>query len=222
MIHDTDEVFAAVESGFGDIDLGDSLESVIARGRRVRDRRRMRTGLATMGVAAIVALAVALPSAGGSSASGRGVNVQMAGWSVHTSADSKVTLTMHDLADPDQVRKALAEAGITAHVRVEKIESGIKGLHCEPASINDYVPVINDDDYPMSVATHDGTFTATIDPALMPNGAVFSLIIFDYGNRVYGFDGALFKFDAPVNCVSVALPTRTSTGSNAAVPPPSK
>jgi len=64
---------------------------------------------------------------------------------------------------------------------------------------------------------------------LMPNGAVFSLIIFDYGNRVYGFDGALFKFDAPVNCVSVALPPRTSalpprtsTGSNTAVPPPSK
>ena len=214
MNHDTDEMFAALESGFRDIDLDDSLESVIARGRRLRDRRRMRTGLAATGVAAIAALAVALPStSGGSSARDAGVNVQMAGWSVHTDADAKVTLTMHDLADPDQVRKVLAEAGITAHVRVEKVKPGT-GIDCEPPSWKDYVPEPNIDNVPLSVTMSGGTFTAIIDPALMPKGAVFSLIIFDEGASGHGFSGSVFKYDAPVTCVTFTAPHSTSTSSN--------
>jgi hypothetical protein len=213
MTHDTDEVFAAVENGFSDIDLDNPIESVIARGRRLRDRRRARTGLATMGVAAVAALAVALPSSGGPSTSSHNVNVDMAGWSVHTAADSKVTLTVQDLADPDQLRKVLAQAGITAHIRVEKASPGAP-LACAPPSYKDYVPE-STRDIPLSVTVSGGTYVATIDPVLMPKGAVFSLILFDEGSRI-GFASALFTHDAPVTCV--AAPNVKSTGSNPAVP----
>ncbi len=42
----------------------------------------------------------------------------MAGWSVHTNADSTVTLTAREITNPDQLRTVLAEAGITARARV--------------------------------------------------------------------------------------------------------
>jgi hypothetical protein len=64
MTQDTEEVFTAVENSFAGVDLENSLDGVINRGRRIRGRRRTLTAAAAMGAAGVTALAVVLPSNG--------------------------------------------------------------------------------------------------------------------------------------------------------------
>jgi hypothetical protein len=89
-------------------------EAVMARGQRLRLRRRLLRGLSGV-TAASAALALALTLPGGG-AGFRQVHVNEAAWSVNTNKDGTVTLLVRKAADPVRLETVLSQAGVTATV----------------------------------------------------------------------------------------------------------
>ena len=89
-------------------------EAVIARGQKLRLRRRLLRGLSGV-TAASAALALALTLPGGG-AGFRQVHVNEAAWSVNTNQDGTVTLQVRKAADPVRLESVLSQAGVTATV----------------------------------------------------------------------------------------------------------
>lgn len=177
MIQETDDdVFAPVRDSFAGVDLDTSLESVIGRGRLLRRRRRTLAGAATMGAAAVTAVALAVPLATGPATPTAGatarpspvefadVHVQMAGWSMQGNANGTVTLTFHDFTDLPQLRQALARAGIRAVVQgdIPPCGPGTPGVRQLPTG-NAVTISVDLDTY---------TVTEVINPAALPAGSV--------------------------------------------------
>ena len=88
-------------------------EAVMARGQRLRLRRRLLRGLSGV-TAASAALALALTLPGG--AGFRQVHVNETDWSVNTNQDGTVTLQVRKAADPFRLETVLSQAGVTATV----------------------------------------------------------------------------------------------------------
>ena len=97
------------------MDRGRPADQVMARGRVLRQRRRLMTGLSGMAaVGAVLALVLALPFGG---AGPRPVHVNLTAWSVNTNPGGTVTFKLKRLSDPAQLQHVLAEAGVPAIVR---------------------------------------------------------------------------------------------------------
>lgn len=172
-----DDVSAAMEHAFSDVDLNTPVEQVIGRGRRLRTRRRAATGGILAAVAA-VALAVPLahsaargPStmtqtAAAASATGRTVGVQMdlAGFSVHTKPNGVVEVTPHQLFDPAAMVKVLGKAGIPATVEVTQAPPSFLCIGGTPAVTKLLRGIVE-----VVVPGHEGK--TLIRPSLMPHGA---------------------------------------------------
>jgi hypothetical protein len=94
-----------------------------ARGRRLQ--RGLSAGAAG-GLALGVGLAFGL--SGGGQVAAKGVHVNLDGFSVNTTSDGLVNVTIGDLKDPAKLRTALAQAGIPAIVNVGKDCSTTRGL----------------------------------------------------------------------------------------------
>jgi hypothetical protein len=113
-------VLGLVGTALADVRLDRDAAEVVGRGRTLRRRRRAAPVLATAGVlaAALSLAAVAqprhTPSAGHDLAySGKTVNVDQAGFSIHTDVKSGVvTLTLRQVFDQAEVARLLNEAGI--------------------------------------------------------------------------------------------------------------
>lgn len=175
MITEDDEEYTAVADALAaldpDLDLDVPLDRVLARGTRLRRTRRTLLGAGAAGTLAVAAaLAVAIPSNAGP---GRPVvDVQMAGWSVKTNADSSVTLTIQELKDPAQLRQVLAQAGISAYLNST---SGVPFTGCTvPANVH-LLPG-SDAIQPPHIDAHN-TVVVTVDPTAMPTGSVLGLFI---------------------------------------------
>ena len=123
-------------------------------------------------------LAVALPGTGaGADAKSatpatvrQSVNVDYAGWSVHTNADaSVVTVTVRELDDPGRMRDVLAEAGVRASVMSITTPCALPlNIHTLPqlAGVFGGSPIVH------RVA---GASLVIIHPAAMPTGSVLSI-----------------------------------------------
>jgi hypothetical protein len=97
------------------MDMGRPAEQVMARGRVLRQRRRLMAGLTGVAaVGAVLALVLALPFG---ETSPRPVHVNLAAWSVNTNPGGTVTFKLSRLADPARLQHVLAEAGVPAIVR---------------------------------------------------------------------------------------------------------
>jgi hypothetical protein len=98
------------------------LETIVARGRA--SRRRRRAGLSAAGVAMGSVLALGLSAVMGSgSPAHTGAPVRLAAFSVVSNANGTTTLTFNvpiGLRDPNVVRHALAQRGIPAIVTIGK------------------------------------------------------------------------------------------------------
>lgn len=100
------------------MDTGRPAEQVMARGRMLRQRRRLMTGLSGVAaVGAVLALVLALPFGG---TGPRPVHVNLTAWSVNTNPGGTVTFKLKRLADPARLQHVLAEAGVPAIVRWEQ------------------------------------------------------------------------------------------------------
>lgn len=145
---------------------------IAARGHRLRIRRRSIAGAAAVGVLG-ASLAITLPSSSGGSSGpaaeahghtlSQAVNVDLAAWSVHTNADSTVTITFRQFRDPDKLRQVLAEAGVPAVVS--------EGASCLPQDIEGLPQLGN----VLSRTMRGGADIVTIKPSAMPPGSVLSI-----------------------------------------------
>lgn len=92
----------------------------IRRRAGARRARRITTGGTALGlgVALAIGLGAGLPSGGHSTPSaastGKGVHIAMAGWSVDTESNGTVKLSLSAFTHPDELRSALAKAGVNA------------------------------------------------------------------------------------------------------------
>ena len=117
-----------VGSAFDEGRLGRETQDVLTRGRTLRWRKRAVPALGALGlVAASASLAVALTGPSGAAhttdagsghsltANGTVVNVDEAGFSIHTDAKTgEVTVTLHQLFNEAELKALLAKAGVPA------------------------------------------------------------------------------------------------------------
>ena len=90
-----------------------------ARGRRLRRVAGAGTGGLALGIGLALSLSGGMPVASGghpgassSSSAARAVHVNLAAWSVHTSPNGLVKVTIHELKDRARLAKTLADAGV--------------------------------------------------------------------------------------------------------------
>lgn len=198
----TDEaLMGLVGSAFDEGRRGRDAQAVLARGRQLRRRKR---AIPTLGALAVVAvsttLAVALngPSgAAGATAAGSGhtpadngttVNMDNAAFSVHTDAKTgRVTITLRQFEDVDELEQLLAKAGIRSYFHsftVQPLPDGsVPMAGCKPLGVtaldpSDLTAVL----YPTPAAPKN---SFTVDPSKMPKGSVLG-ISFAYIGHVGG------------------------------------
>lgn len=90
-----------------------------ARGRRLRGVAGVGTGGLALGIGLALSLSGGMsvasgghPGASSSSSAARAVHVTLAAWSVNTSPNGLVKVTIHELKDPARLAKTLADAGV--------------------------------------------------------------------------------------------------------------
>src|ERR1700739_1499481 len=113
-----DELLAAmrdsltsVKDSLTDVHMDRPVAAITGRARA----RRLRRGLAGGGLGAVALgtrLSIAL--SGGTSPAARAVHVSLEAWSVSTTSDGQVELTVRELRDKALLERTLAEAGIPA------------------------------------------------------------------------------------------------------------
>jgi hypothetical protein len=117
-----DQDLELVGTAFADVHLDGDARDVISRGRTLRRRRKTVPALATAGIlAASLSLAAVTQSSPSTHTLGYHsavVNVDEAGFSIHTDAQTgEVTVTLRQLFNEAEVRALLAKAGVRAAFR---------------------------------------------------------------------------------------------------------
>lgn len=114
------DTFAAVRDrmrdSLADVRMPVTADQITARGTRRRTHRRVAGLAAACVIAGTAAGAAVLTGPAGQSSGRSGVHVHLAAWSVDTNTDGTVTLTVHELWHADDLRAALARAGVPAVV----------------------------------------------------------------------------------------------------------
>jgi hypothetical protein len=97
-----------VRDSMSDVHMTVPETAVFARAQR----RQVRRGIAALAaISAAIDLALALVLPGGQA---RAVHVHLAAWSVDTTGNGTVTVTVHELTHPALLARALGEAGVPA------------------------------------------------------------------------------------------------------------
>lgn len=163
------------------------VDAILARGDQRRHQRTVARWVAAGGgsvVAVVVALVLLL--SGGSARPGGRSGTQLTAFTLSDGPHGAATLTLHKNSstrlDPDQLRRALAQRGITALVKV--------GSWCdttvEPAGIHQAVTVVHDS---------NGDPALSIQPSAIPAGAELSIGYFSSRTVL-----ALVQANAPQTC----------------------
>jgi hypothetical protein len=185
-------LISLVGSAFDEGRRGRDAHDVLARGRQLRRRKRAMPALGALAiVAASASLTAALTGPSGAAgttdaqsgrsliANGTAVNVDNAGFSVHTDATTgKVQFTLRQSIDADELKQILARAGVRTYFYTTTVKSGgpVPMIACrfKGATALDHVD-FRSIEYP----TPGSKTSITIDPSKMPKGAVLSFI-FEY------------------------------------------
>ena len=131
------DVLTAVRDSLSGMPLASppDVQTIMARGRRTRRRRRLIPGVtATLAVAAGAALAVTLAPAGhpadrqASGQASRQPAVQLAAWTVTKLANGKISVTIRELEGPAGLQSTLRTDGVPASVTF----AGQQNLACRP------------------------------------------------------------------------------------------
>jgi hypothetical protein len=195
--HADGDVLEIVRDGMRGTGPHTPLGDVVRRGRQLRRRRTARRGVTAVASAAALVtgavVATGLPGAGQHlTASGRRVDVDLAGWSVHTGAHSTVTLTLREseLRDPARLRAVLAEAGVAADIEVvpakwtrDGVWTTVYGCQADPRRVA--LPQGADVLGGWHSAA-DGATSMTIDPTRMPPGSVVGFVFYTFAESPPG------------------------------------
>ena len=146
ILHDADENSAELRGVLGatadrlraNLAMDRPLHQITARGRLLRNKRRCAVGVAGVAAAAAIALgATGLPGAalgtGQHPTAAKGLNVDLAGFSVQTESDGTIAVTVKQFVfdDAPQLQHYLDEAGINAVVESMPIQ-GLYGAKAAP------------------------------------------------------------------------------------------
>jgi hypothetical protein len=206
MLAATRSSLTSVKDSLTDVHMNERPEAIMARARG----RRMRRGLPVAGAGGLalgVGLALALsggsPAApGGSLASpggslaapggspgARAVHVNLAAWSVNTTSDGLVNVTIRELKDPAGLGKTLADAGVPV-----KVTSGRVCASADEARLPQVVRKL----------PGTGDVVLTINPKAMPAGTELVIGIGRFGSGPHrGMIAAAFgltKQGVPLDC----------------------
>ncbi|MCW3817813.1 hypothetical protein ONA91_25515 [Micromonospora sp. DR5-3] len=178
-----EDVLNAVSNGLSGLDMQRPAEEIVAAGNA---RRRRRAGVVTMAAVALAAgLAVGVPSLAGSGPGAPPTAQRPAATTpMHPAAFSLVsnpngtvalTLSRKQLADPDALRKALADAGVRAKVTTD-------GTMCNsvpaPRNMGAVFP---------STKQQPDEVVVVIDPAAMKPGSVVVIQVVEPDGGVVAF-----------------------------------
>lgn len=188
----TDEaLIGLVGTAFDEGRRGYETSDVLARGRRLRRRKRAVPAFAAFGALAACA-SLALASAAGTAgantghaltANGTVVNVDNAAFSVHTDTKTgKITVTIRQFSDEDELKRILAKAGVRTVFASETGGLGKVITSCTWPGAT----ILNSHDEVLYSARTEGHHpdpgapdVFVVDPARMPAGSVLA---FDYVN----------------------------------------
>lgn len=207
-----DDMLAAMRSSLAgakdaltDVHLNRPPEAIMARARGRRLRRGL-PGVGAGGLALGIGLALALPGgspvasggsqvAPGGSPASRAVHVNLAAWSVNTSSNGLVSVTIRELKDRAGLQRTLAAAGIPAILTSGRVCNS----SVDPALLSKVLA---------KVAVR-GETQITINPAAMPPGTelVIGIGILRHGSqRVHAAALGLTKKGAPMDCSGTKAP----------------
>lgn len=144
------ELMTLVRSQRDKVTLSVPVEQIVARGRRLRVRRR--APVAAVGIAAVASAGIVFESqipptnptshdtsATSASQAGRQPAVRLAAWSVTRLVDGNISVTLRELRDPSGLQATLRAEGVAASVTFDRLNPS-----CQP--------------YPASIALLDRVF----------------------------------------------------------------
>ena len=187
----TQEVLAALKAAVPPTRMHTSAEDITASARS-RRRRRGLAGLAVSGLAVAVVLTLGLSAHGpgpGTSGTQPG-GAKLAAWTVRTSPQGVVTLTLRQLANPATLQAVLAEHGVPATVRagdficMESDGHPLPGLSRVVSSPQGRHPIV-----------------IHIRPAAMPKDSELLFSITRISGTVRYVGNELIRTGDPVNCL---------------------
>jgi hypothetical protein len=160
-----DSLLRSMRDELADVRLRAPLQDVVARGSRLRARRRrwpaLGVGAGSVAAVAVVAVSLAAPGA----RPGNDTHVVLDAWSVISKPGGIVSLTVRDqresMADRARLGRVLREAGVPAVVRASL--SGDCGAVAREKA--------------MKVSRHHGSVTANIKPGDLPKRAQVAVVI---------------------------------------------
>ena len=173
MMTEPEDVFSHLRAEFAPVRMDVDAESIGARGRSLRRRRRAATvGGAGLMVAAVTAgLMLGLP--GGSPPAGPHPRMQPVAWSVESAPDGTVDVTIWQLFDAERLSVALRQAGVPAKVEFKQLRPGEMGGCAEAGRAGS--PYLED---VVTLLPGSGDRRMSIRPRMMPSGATLHLVIF--------------------------------------------
>jgi hypothetical protein len=189
----TREVLGAVKAAIPDARMPTPVQHIVSTARS-RRRRRGLAKLAACGLAAAASLTLGL----GLSAAGAGRSAptahqggsKLAAWTVHTSPDGIVTITLRQLANPAVLQHVLAAHGVPAIVRAgdsicfERDGQPLPGLFRVVSHPQGSHPIV-----------------IRIRPAAMPSGSELLFSITRISGVVQYVGQELIHTGAPVSCL---------------------
>ena len=208
-----DQELDLVGTAFADVHLDGEAHDVISRGRRLRQRRKAVPVLATAGIAA-AALSLAVvtqsspPSAGSHALGYNGavVNVDEAGFSIHTDAKTgAVNVTFSQAFNEAEVKALLAKAGVpAAFFNITESASGSAVKATTPCTWTGAHEIDNGSAISEPLPQRGQDVYLTIYPSQLPARSVLGLVYETIGtgsSTAHGV-GATLLSGEPTGCVA--------------------
>jgi hypothetical protein len=206
-----DQDLEQVGTAFADVHLDRGADEVISRGRTLRRRRKAIPALATAGILAaslsLAAVTQSSPSSAGSHAlgySGTIVNVDEAGFSIHTDAKTgEVTVTINQIFDESALKTLLTKAGVRTAFHNTTLPATTPA---SPSNICKWTGVrtLDSGDVISNLHFAGKDTSITIYPAKMPAGSVLAIQYITLGTGkgvARGFSEPMLLSGEPTGCV---------------------
>jgi hypothetical protein len=205
-----DEVLDAMRMTLADVRMDRPVEAIERRGQARRRNRRLLGAAAGGGLAALAAVAVALPMAGqpagptragGGSATAATAVMQPVAFTVTRQTDStvKLTLELRQVFEPDALQRALADAGIPAEVRTGVLCAPRDGELPEAGQVYRF-------EQPAAPDGTLGSYVLLIAPSKLPKDSHlhFSILMTDTGEHTKAGTAGVYLVadDDPMTCRS--------------------
>jgi hypothetical protein len=202
-----DEVLESVRRSVATVHMDRPLEAIEARAGTLR-RRRTLTGLAAVSLSAGLGLALAMSATGvttpqdgyvAETEASAGQRIDLAAFTLSSAPDGTVTITFKEvLADPTALEKALADAGVTAVVRVNAVCDGESVPNPYPGSPEWLSTAVRFDAH-----GPDGKPTVTISKATLPKDVTLFLGLTPYQGHLAGLLTQFFATGSSIVCTPV-------------------